>query len=139
MVSERPQADTKAVESAPSDPTPIQPDSWIDEILDQLQGKDFYDALQEIEKLGASDDLTRAVVAVSKIAAGKTYKILSREKAKAAILRGIETMVLAAIGEDTKPNAEHDAVCECHNIENDLRAEQRAALAVLVKGGQDTP
>lgn len=37
----------------------------IDEILNKLRARDFYDALQAIEQLGASKDFTASVVAVA--------------------------------------------------------------------------
>lgn len=73
-------------DSSMTNPIPPAPDdAELNEILDQLQARDFYDAMQAIEKLGASDDLTRSVNAVATVAQPYGNHISSREEAKAAL------------------------------------------------------
>lgn len=88
----------------------------LDKILKLLQAKDFYDAIGAVEMLGASEDFTKAVVAIGNLQReqGIGYQVASLSEVKAHLQKFIEEMGtdLVTIDPDNEGTEDHPDVTD---------------------------
>ena len=106
--------------------TPKPQAKTIDEILNELQARDFYDAVRAIEKLGASVDFTKSVGAVGELGRQYGYRVTERDQTETSI----EALIKKARANERQ--AMLDALPKKYSREAMAKASQHGFRAMLV-------